>query len=87
MDKKLPGRLRHIEIVLKELIDGKQSLLIQSINGILFKYLLEKHLTHRGGQLVNEPSNPQVLIVNDGPLGVEHLTHVNGHLGLLVGPG
>ena len=37
VDKQLAGSFRHIQIILKELIDGKQGLLIQRINGILLE--------------------------------------------------
>ena len=39
VDKQLAGSLRYIQIVLKELIDGKQCLLIQRIDGVLLEHL------------------------------------------------
>ena len=42
VDKQLTGSLRHIQIVLKELIDGKEGLLVQRVNGILLKDLSQE---------------------------------------------
>ena len=41
VDEQLPGRLGHVQIVLKELVDGKQGLLVQGVDGILLEYLLQ----------------------------------------------
>ena len=84
MDKQLPGRLRDVQVVLKELVDGKQRLLVQGVNGVLLEDLLEEHLAEGGGKLVDQPPNAQVLIVDDILLGVKDLAHLNGDLGLLV---
>ena len=53
MDKELPGRFRHVQVVLEELVDSQQSLLIQGVNGVLLKDLLEEHLAQDGGQLID----------------------------------
>ena len=87
MDKELPGGLRDVQVVLKELVNGKQGLLVQGVNGVLLKYLLEEHPAHHRGQLVDQATDAQVLIGDDGLLRVKDLAHVDGHPGLLVGPG
>ena len=87
VDEQLPGSLGHVQVVFKELVDGEQSLLVQSVDGVLLKDLLEEHLAQDGGQLIDQPADAQVLIVDDRLLGVEHLAHVDGHAGLLIGPG
>ena len=87
MDKQLAGRFRHVQVVLKELVDGKQGFLIQCVDGVLLEHLLQKHLAQRGGQLVDQAADAQVLIVDDIALGVEHLPYFDGDLGLLVGLG
>ena len=87
MDKQLAGRFRHVQVVLKELVDGKQGFLIQCVDGVLLEHLLQKHLAQRGGQLVDQAADTQILVVDHVALGVEHLTHFDGDLGLLVGLG
>ena len=48
---------------------------------------MQEHLTQSGGQLIDQTADAQILIVDDGALGVKHLAHLDGHLGLLIGPG
>ena len=84
MDKQLPGSLGHVQVVLEELVDGEQRLLIQSVDGVLFENLLQEHLAQGSGQLIDQAADTQVLIVDDIALGVEHLAHLNGDLGLLI---
>ena len=57
VDKELAGCLRYIQIVFKKLMYGKQCLLVQGINGILFEYLHQEHLTQRCRQLVDQAAN------------------------------
>ena len=35
VDEELPGGLRHVQVVLKELVDGEQGLLVQGVDGAL----------------------------------------------------
>ena len=53
----------------------------------LREHLLEEHLAQGGGQLVNQAGNAQVVVADDGLLGVEDLAHFQGHLGLFEGAG
>ena len=48
VDEQLPGSLGHVQVVFKELVDGEQSLLVQSVDGVLLKDLLEEHLAQDG---------------------------------------
>ena len=82
--EQLTGGLRHIQIVLKELVDGEQSLLIQRVDGILLEHLRQEDVTQGGGQLVDQAANTQVLVVHDALFGIEHLTHFDSGLGFLV---
>ena len=41
MDEQLPGGLGHVQVVLKELVDGEERLLVQCVDGVLFEHLLE----------------------------------------------
>ena len=68
-------------------MDGEQGLLVQGVNGVLLEDLLEEHLAQGGGQLVDQPADAQVLIVDDILFRVEDLAHLNGDLGLLIALG
>ena len=85
VDKELPGGLGDVQVVLKELVDGEQGLLVKRIDGILLEHLAEEDLAQCGRQLVDQAADAQVFVVDDALFGVEHLAHVNGGLGFLVG--
>ena len=87
MDKQLSGRLGHVQVVFEELVDGKQGLLVQRVNGIFLEDLLEEHFAQGRGQLINQAADTQILIIDDVLLGVEDLAHLNGDLGLLIALG
>ena len=57
MNKQLPGSLGNIQIVLKELVDGKERFLIQAINGALLEDFTEENLAKSGGQLINQTAD------------------------------
>ena len=87
VDEQLAGRLGDVQAVLEEALDGEQRLVVQGIDGALAEHLLEEHLAQGGGQLVNQAGNAQVVVADDGLLGVEDLSHFQGHLGLFEGAG
>ena len=87
MDKQLAGGFGNIQIVLEEFIDGEQGLLVQCINGVLLKDLLQEHLAQGGGQLIDQAADTQIFVVDDIALRVKDLAHFNGDLRLLVGFG
>ncbi|CAN4027001.1 Lipocalin-like domain-containing protein, partial [Dysosmobacter welbionis] len=87
VDEQLPGGLGHVQVVLKELVDGEERLLVQCVDGVLFEHLLEEHLAQGGGQLINQPADAQILIVDDVLLRVKDLAHLNGDLCLLIALG
>lgn len=49
VDEQLPRRLRHVQVVLEELVNGEQRLLIQRVDGVLLEHLLQEHLAQGGG--------------------------------------
>ena len=87
VDEQLPGGLGDVQVVLEEPLDGEQGLMVQGVDGALLEHLFQEHLAQGGGQLVNQPGDAQVVIADDGLLGVEHLAHFQGHLGLFEGAG
>ena len=60
VNEQFPGSLGHVQIVLKELIDGEQGLLIQRIDGVLLEDLGQEDLTQGGGQLIDQAADTQV---------------------------
>ena len=46
----------------KEALNGHQCLAIQAIKAALLEHLLQEHLAQRGGQLVDQPSDAEILI-------------------------
>ena len=68
-------------------MNRKKCLLVQGVNGVLLEDLLEEHLAERGGKLVDQPPDAQILIVDNILLRVEDLAHLNGNLGFLIALG
>ena len=62
VDKELTGGFGYIQIVLKELVDGEQSFLIQRINGVLLKYFRKEDVTQCGGKLINQSADTEIFI-------------------------
>ena len=87
MDEQFPGRLGHVQVVLKEPLDGEQRLLVQAVNGTALEHFLQEHVTERGRQLVNEAGTAEVVVADNVLFGVKHLADFQRHLGLFEGPG
>ena len=73
VDEQLPGSFGNIQIVLEELVDGEQGLLIQRIDGVFLENFRQIDVAQGGGQLIDQPANAQILVVDDAALGVENL--------------
>ena len=87
MDKQLPGGLGNVQVVLKELVDGEQSFLIQRVDGVLLENLLEEHLAQGSRQLIDQAADTQIFIVDDVLFGVKDLAYLDGDLSLLIALG
>ena len=87
MNKQLTRRLGYVQVVLKELVDGEQRLLVQCIDGVLLEHLLQEHLAQGSRQLIDQPANTQIFVVDDVALRIEHLADLDGDLGLFVALG
>ena len=57
MHEQAAAGFRHIQVVLKEALDGEQGLLIQALDAALLEHLAQEHLAHGGRQLVDQTSN------------------------------
>ena len=87
MYKQLSGGFGNVQVVLKELLDGEESFLIQTFDRALYKYLAQEHVAQRGGQLVDKSCDAKVVKAHDVLLGVEHLADLKRDLSLLEGAG
>ena len=87
MDKELAGGLRHVEVVGKEGPDRGQGLAVDLRRIIVPEDLIQEHAAEVDGQLVDQPSYTQLIVGEDAAAGIEDLSHIHGHTGLLVGPG
>ena len=77
VDKQAAAGLRHIQVVLKEELDGDQGLLIQALDAALLEHRAQEHLADSGGQLVDQAGNAKVVVADDLLLGVEHLSLIH----------
>ena len=85
MHKKLSGCLRHVQIVLKKLIYGRQGFLVQLRRHIRPKYLVNKKPAQVDRQLVYQPADAQCIVGCHLFLRVKYLPHVESHFRFLVG--
>ena len=76
--EQLTRGLGYVQVVLEELLNREQRLLIEGVDGILLEHLGQEDLAERRRQLIDEPPDAQVFIVDDGLLRVEHLADLDG---------
>ena len=87
MHEQLARRFREDKVVLEELVDRKERLLVERVDGVLLEDLLQEHLAQRRRQLVDEAADAEILVADDVLLRVEDLADLDGHLRFLVGLG
>ena len=85
VNEKLPACFGNVEVVFKEALNGEQGLLVEALNGAALEHFLEEHLAQGGGQLIDQAGDAEVVIADDGALGVEHLGDLQRGLGFLKG--
>ena len=83
--EQLAGGLGNVQVVLKELLDGEQGLLIEAVDRAALKDLFEEHVAEVGGQLIDQSGDTEVVVADDGALGVEHLADLEGYHRFLEG--
>ena len=87
MYEQLSGSLRHIQIVLKELVQCIQCLFVQIVGYIVSEDLFDEDLAQIHRQLIDQSSDSQSAIGNDFFLCIEDLAYIQCHLSFLVGLG
>ena len=85
VNKQLAGGFGNVQVVLEELLNGKQRFLIERLNGALLEDFLQEHLAEGIRQLINQSGYAEILVGNDGLFGVENLADLQRHLCLLEG--
>ena len=84
MYKQLSGGFGYVQVILKEALNGHESLTIQGLQASLLEYLLQKHLAQGGGQLIDQSADTQIFIADDVLLVLKYLADLQGDLRLLV---
>ena len=76
MNIQLSGRLGDIQAVVKEFVDGDQSLLVKVIRRLAVEDLLDEHFAQRDGQLIDQTADTQFGICDDVPVIKEYLADI-----------
>ena len=74
MYEQLSGGLGYVEVVFKEALNGHQRLAVECFQTAFLEYFLQEHLTKRGGQLIDQTANTQILIADNVLFGLKYLT-------------
>ena len=85
MDEQLPGGLGHVQVVLEELVDRGQGLIVQVVGYIVAENLIDEDPAQVHRQLIDQTADSQRAVRHHIPLRIEYLSHVQRHLGFLVG--
>ena len=65
VNEQFSGGFRHVQVILKELMDGEESLVVERIDRAGLEDLLEEGLTEGGRQLVDQPGDAEVVIADN----------------------
>lgn len=60
VDEQLSRRFGEDEVVLEELVDRKERLLVERVDGVLLEDLLQEHFAQCRRQLINEAADAEV---------------------------
>ena len=82
VDKQLARGLGDVEVVLEELLNCEQSLLIERLDRALLEYFAQECLAEGGRQMIDKPCDAEVFIADNGLVGVEYLSDLEGDLSL-----
>ena len=85
VNKQLAAGFGNVEVILKELLNGEECFLIEILDGALLEYLAQEHLAEGGGKLIDKTGDAEILIADDGLLGVKYLAYFKSYLSLLEG--
>lgn len=83
MDKELAGGLGDVEVVLKETLNGEQSLLIEAVYRAALEHLAHEHIAQGRGKLIDKSCDAEIVVADYGLFGVEHLADLEGYLSFL----
>ena len=85
--KQLSGSFRNIQIIFKELLNGKQCFVIQRFNAAPLEHFVQESFTQGGRQVVNQACNAQIIVADNGFIRIEDLSDFQSGLCLLEGTG
>ena len=75
--------LGHVQVVLEELLYSEQCLVIERIYRALLEYFLQESLAQGSRQMIDQPSDTQIIIGNDILVSVEYLADFERYLSFL----
>ncbi len=62
MYEKLSRCFRYVQIILKELLDSKESFVVKRLDAAFLEYLLEESFAQRSRQVVNKSCNTEIVV-------------------------
>ena len=65
MDIQLTAGFGNIQVILKKFIDRCQCFIIEIVHCQTMQHFLDKHTAERQGQLINQPANAQLFIIDN----------------------
>ena len=81
----LPRSLRHVEVIVKELLHGRQDLVIQIVWNVIPKDLFHENAAQIDRKLVDQTPYSKSVVGADRLLHIKDHAHIARHFRLLVG--
>ena len=75
----------NVQVVLEELLNGKERFLVERVDRTLLEYLAQEHFAERDRQLIDQSADAEVLKADDVLLGIEYRADLDGGRCLLEG--
>ena len=80
VNKKLTAGFGNVKIVFEEFLDGEKGFLVEAFNGTFFENFSEEHFTKGGGKLVNKSCDSEIVVADDGFIGIENFSDFKSNL-------
>ena len=87
VNKELSRGFRNIEVVFEEALNCKEGFLVKTVDRAALEYLLKEGFTKGSRQLIDKAGNTEIIVGNDGLIGIKYLSDLKGGLSLLKGTG
>ena len=84
MYEQITGGFGYVQIVLEEALHGVERIAVKRFKRALLKDLLQKRLTKRGGKLIDQSSDAEIVIINNVLFGIKYLADLKCDARFLV---